>query len=413
MISEYSEIRRSTTVLNVKISNRDSNASSRDRPRHGRGRMNGGRTGPTPGSDHTLKRVVIIEGEDSAPEAMKPTLALLQGLGLPIEWDMPPVGRAGIEAHGDPFPEQARRSIDASDATLFGATSGLSARAILYLRWGKNTYANVRPARWRPGYRSPMARPEGIDLVIVRENLEDLYLGVEGEIEELAPLALQSRTAGRPVADYAPGRFALKVISEAGSRRVIRFAFELARSRKAAGHPGRVTCSSKYNMLPQSDGLFREVAQAVANDFPDVELQTLIVDDLAQRLVTQPHELDVVVLPNLYGDILSDLAGGVVGGLGVAPSGCYGDDYAYFESAHGSAPDIAGRGIVNPTATILSAAMMLGHLGFDDAGTRLDDAVTAVFAEGKVLTPDQGGSATTIEFCDAVARVLEKEERHA
>ena len=360
-----------------------------------------------------MKRVAIIEGEDAAPEAMKPTLALLQGLGLPIEWHTPPVGRAGMEAFGDPFPEEARRSIDASDATLFGATSGLSVRAILYLRWGKNTFANVRPARWRPGYRSPLAQPEGIDFVIVRENLEDLYLGVEGEIEELAPLALQSRTARRPVADYAPGRFALKVISEAGSERVIRFAFELARSRKAAGHPGRVTCSSKYNMLPLTDGLFREIALGVADDYPDIELQTFIVDDLAQRLVTRPHDQDVIVLPNLYGDILSDLAAGVVGGLGVAPSGCYGTDYAYFESAHGSAPDIAGRGIVNPTATILSAAMMLTHLGFEEAATRLDHAVSAVFAEGEHLTPDQGGGATTVEFCDAIARALDTEDQHA
>jgi isocitrate/isopropylmalate dehydrogenase len=360
-----------------------------------------------------LKRVAVIEGEDSAPEAMRPTLALLHGLALPIEWHTPPVGRAGMEAYGDTFPEEARLSIDASDATLFGATSGLSARAILYLRWGKRTFANVRPARWRAGYRSPLAQPDGIDLVIVRENLEDLYLGVEGDIEELEPLALESRIARRPVSDYAPGCFALKVISEAGSERVIRFAFELARRRKAAGRPGRVTCSSKYNMLPRTDGLFREIALGISKDYPDIELQTFIVDDLAQRLVTAPHDLDVVVLPNLYGDILSDLAGGILGGLGLAPSGCYGDDYAYFESAHGSAPDIAGRGIVNPTATILSAAMMLDHLGFEDAATRLDHAVSAAFADGEHLTPDQGGRATTIEFCDAIARALETEGRHA
>jgi isocitrate/isopropylmalate dehydrogenase len=151
----------------------------------------------------------------------------------------------------------------------------------------------------------------------------------------------------------------------------------------------------------------------MAKDYPDIELQTFIVDDLAQRLVTMPHELDVVVLPNLYGDILSDLAGGILGGLGLAPSGCYGDDYAYFESAHGSAPDIAGQGIINPTATILSAAMMLDHLGFEDEAARLDRAVSAVFADGKHLTPDQGGRATTIEFCDAIGHSLESEDRHA
>lgn len=348
------------------------------------------------------KRVVVIEGEDAAPEAMRPTLALLKRLGLDIEWVQPPVGEAGLAAHGETFPDEARRAIDESDATLFGSTSGPSARAILYLRWGRSTYANVRPARWRPGYRSPLKRPEGIDFVIVRENLEDLYLGAEGDVEELAPLAIESRTWRRPVTDLAPGRFALKVISEAGSERVIRFAFELARRRKREGRPGKLTCSSKYNMLPQTDGLFREVGQRLAQSYPDVEFETLIVDDLAHRLVARPHAFDVIVLPNLYGDILSDLAAGVVGGLGLCPSGCYGDDYAYFESAHGTAPDIAGQHIINPTATLLSAGMMLEHLGFAEASEALDGAVERVFAEGKVLTPDQGGTATTEQFCAAV-----------
>ncbi len=352
------------------------------------------------------RRVVVIEGEDAAPEAMRQTLALLERLCLDIEWLRPPVGEAARERHGSAFPEETRRAIDASDATLFGATSGASALALLYLRWGKATYANVRPLRWMPGCRSPLANPAGIDFVIVRENLEDLYLGVEGDIEQLAPLALESPTARCPIASLAPGRFALKLISEAGCERVLRFAFELARRRRAAGRPGKVTCSSKYNMLPRSDGLFREIALAVADDYPDIELETFIVDDLAQRLVTRPHELDVVVLPNLYGDILSDLAAGIIGGLGLAPSGCYGDDYAYFESAHGTAPDIAGRGVINPTAMILSGAMMLEHLGFADAARALEAAVEQVYAEGRQLTPDQGGDASTQAVCKAVGERL-------
>ncbi|MEN8181907.1 MAG: isocitrate/isopropylmalate family dehydrogenase, partial [Myxococcota bacterium] len=164
---------------------------------------------------------------------------------------------------------------------------------------------------------------------------------------------------------------------------------------------------TKHNMLPLSDGLFRERVQAVAADFPDVELKTLIVDDLAHRLVADPWSLDVVVLPNLYGDVLSDAAAGLIGGLGLAASGCYGDDYAYFESAHGTAPDIAGRGIINPTATLLSAAMMLEHLGFPQAARRLECAIERVYAEGATLTPDQGGAATTAEFCTAVTRSLQ------
>ena len=350
----------------------------------------------------STRRVVVIEGEDAAPEAMRPTLALLERLSLDIEWLHPPVGEAARERHGSTFPEETRRAIDASDATLFGATSGASALALLYLRWGKATYANVRPLRWMPGCRSPLADPAGIDFVIVRENLEDLYLGVEGDVEELAPLALESRTARCPVTSLAPARFALKVISEAGSERVIRFAFELARRRRATGRPGKVTCASKYNMLPRSDGLFREVAERLAGSYPDVAFETFIVDDLAHRLVIRPHDFDVIVLPNLYGDILSDLGAGVIGGLGLAPSGCFGDDYAYFESAHGSAPDIAGRNVINPTATILSAAMMLDHLGFAAAARRLETAVERVYADAKALTPDQGGTASTTAFCEGV-----------
>jgi len=354
----------------------------------------------------TRKRVVVIEGEDAAPEAMRPSLAVIDRLGLDIEWLHPPVGALGIERSGSAFPDEARAAIDAADATLFGATNGLSALALFYLRWGKQTYANVRPTRFVPGACSPLAAPQGIDFVIVRENLEDLYLGVEGDLRELAPLSLHSFTAQCPVVDLAPGAYALKAITERGSDRVARFAFELARSRKARGLPGRVLCAAKYNMLMRSDGLFRDRVRLMAAQYPDIELQTYIIDDFARRLVAEPHSLDVVVLPNLYGDILSDAAAGLVGGLGVAASGCYGDDYAYFESVHGSAPDLVGKNVINPTATLASAAMLLEYLGFADAARRLEAAIAAVYAEGSRLTPDQGGNATTTEFCDAVVRRL-------
>jgi isocitrate/isopropylmalate dehydrogenase len=316
------------------------------------------------------------------------------------------VGQAGIEACGSPFPAEAREAIDASDAALFGATSGRSAAALAYLRWGRATFANVRPAVYRRGARSPLAEPEGIDFVIVRENLEDLYLFVEGELEALAPLGLVSPTARRPLAELGAGCFAIKAITEAGSDRVARFAFELARRRAAGGRAGRVTCGTKHNMLPRSDGLFRERCQRMASAYPDVAFESYIVDDLARRLVAEPHALDVVVLPNQYGDILSDAAAGLVGGLGLAPSGCYGQDYAYFESAHGSAPDIAGQGIINPTATLLSGAMLLEYLGLRAEAARLEAAIDAVYAEGLRLTPDQGGCASTSEFCAAVGKRL-------
>jgi isocitrate/isopropylmalate dehydrogenase len=160
-------------------------------------------------------------------------------------------------------------------------------------------------------------------------------------------------------------------------------------------------------MLPRSDGLFRRTGDRIASEYPDIAYEAFLVDDLAHRLVTRPQALDVVVLPNLYGDLLSDASAGLVGGLGVAPSGCYGEDDAYFESAHGTAPDLAGRGIINPTATLLSAAMMLEHLGLAEASARLVRAVEAVYAAGEALTPDQGGSAGTAAFCNAVIAALE------
>lgn len=349
---------------------------------------------------------MAIPGEDAAPEAFHPTVKLVDSLGLGLEWIHPAVGQAGIETFGHPFPPAARDAIDAADATLFGSTSGPSSLALFYLRWGKQTYANVRPARWIPGYKSPLAHPAGIDFVIVRENLEDMYVRIEGELDVLSSLGLESPTARRPLASMSPGKFALKVITEAGTERVARFAFELARKRRARGGRGRVTCGTKHNMLPRSDGLFRDVTARIARSYPDVEFESFIVDDLAHRLVTRPRELDVVLLPNLYGDVLSDAAAGLIGGLGLAPSGCYGEDYAYFESAHGTAPDIAGKGIINPTATILSAAMMLEYLGFAEAGTRLVRAVESVYARGLTLPRDQGGTAATEEFCAAVAREL-------
>jgi isocitrate/isopropylmalate dehydrogenase len=352
------------------------------------------------------KQIVAIAGEDAAPEAFEPTVALIDRMGLPLEWIRPPVGREAAARFGTTFPEPARRAIDASDATLFGSTSGPSSAALFYLRWGRQTYANVRPTRWIPGYRSPLARPEGLDFVIVRENLEDLYVRAEGDLHALAPLELTSPTVGRKLHELGPGRYAIKVITEAGSERVVRFAFELARRRKAAGFRGKLTCGTKHNMLPRSDGLFREVALRLASEYPDIVFESFIVDDLAHRLVARPHDLDVVVLPNLYGDVLSDAAAGLAGGLGLAASGCYGDAYAYFESAHGTAPDLVGQGIINPTATILSAALMLDYLGFADAAKALQGSIERVYAEGKRLTPDQGGSSTTRQFCDAVAANL-------
>ena len=352
------------------------------------------------------RTIAIAPGDGIGPEVVGATLDVLERMSLGLQFVEPLAGEAAVAQGLPPVPDQAKSDFDAADATLFGAASGVSGRIAGYLRWGQQTYANVRPARWTPGCRSPLARPQGIDLVILRENLEDSYVRLEGDLADLAPLKLTSPLTGCGPHEMGEGVYAIKAITRRGSERIGRDAFELARRRKAEGRPGRVTASSKYNMLPRTDGLFIEVVREVAQEYPDIEFETFIVDDMAHRLIIEPHRLDVVVLPNLYGDVLSDAAAALVGGLGLAPSGCYGERHAYFESAHGSAPDIAGRGIANPTATLLSAAMMLEHLDLADAGAALRTAVDRVYATGRDLTPDQGGSRSTREFADAVVAAL-------
>ncbi len=347
--------------------------------------------------------VAVIPGDDAAGEAMAAAMIVLRSLDPPIDWDeLPP----GVElARLDPVERDAavRARIDAADTVLFGSTNGTTP-GVEHMRWGRRTFANVRPVRWRPGYRSPLAHPEGIDYVIVRENLEDAYVGIMGDLEALRASGLIGPRA-RLVND-GEGRFAVKVITRSGTEQVAHFAFELASRRRDLGHRGKVTVSAKTNMLPVTDRWFCDIVAEVGRDYPHIELDRYIIDDMAHRLVVRPHELDVLLLPNLYGDVLSDEAAATIGGLGLAPSGCYGDDFAYFESAHGTAPDIAGQDLINPTATLLSAAMLLDHVGLGDAARRLDDAVAAVYADGKVLPVDQGGTAGTTEFAHAVVAEL-------
>ncbi|MDQ1424283.1 MAG: 3-isopropylmalate dehydrogenase [Acidimicrobiaceae bacterium] len=351
----------------------------------------------------TRPLVAVIPGDDAAPEAMAAAMTVLRHLDPPVDWDeLPP----GVElTHIDPVAREAmvRARIDASDTVLFGSTNGTTP-GVEYMRWGRHTFANVRPVRWRPGYQSPLTHPEGIDYVIVRENLEDAYVGIMGDVAALHDAGLVGPRA-RLVND-GEGRYAVKVITRAGTEQVARFAFELAVRRRGSARAGKVTVSAKTNMLPMTDRWFCEIAREVGRDYPDIEFEQYIVDDMAHRLVLRPHEFDVVLLPNLYGDVLSDEGAATIGGLGLAPSGCYGDDFAYFESAHGTAPDIAGRDLINPTATLLSAVMLLDHLGLADAAQHLDDAVATVYAEGKVLPVDQGGTAGTTAFAAAVADAI-------
>jgi len=340
-------------------------------------------------------RVCVIPGDGAAPEAMQASLRVLHCLELPINWDLMPEGTAlsamGLEEREQLFEDR----IDAADTVLFGATDGTSPGA-RYMRWGKLTFANVRPIRWQPGFNSALRKPEGIDYVIVRENLEDMYVGIMGDAQDLLDAGLSDARSRLPQ-HAADGRFAAKIVTRPGTEQVAKFACDLALRRS-----GRLTVSAKTNMLPATDRWFCEIAKEVSQDYPGVHFEEFIVDDMAHRLVVKPDELDVLLLPNLYGDILSDLGAGTIGGLGLAPSGCYGNDFAYFESAHGTAPDIAGMGLINPTATLLSAAMMLRYLNLTEAANRLETAIAEVYLAGSDLTPDQGGNAATEAFADAV-----------
>ena len=330
---------------------------------------------------------------------MTASLRVLGALNLPIDWDHVPVGDELAALTPEGREALVGGHIDAADTVLFGSSNGTTPGAG-FMRWGKDTYANVRPVRWRPGYASPLARPAGIDYVIVRENLEDMYVGVMGPARRLLDAGLAEGRSRIPP-DAANGRFAAKIITRPGTERVTRFACELALRRG-----GKLTVSAKTNMLPATDRWFCDIAREVAQEYPGLTYEQFIIDDMAHRLVVRPHELDVLLLPNLYGDILSDQGAGTIGGMGLAPSGCYGDDWAYFESAHGTAPDIAGQGIINPTATLESAEMMLRYLGLDAPADRLDRSLAQVYERGEHLTPDQGGSATTEDFASAVIETL-------
>jgi isocitrate/isopropylmalate dehydrogenase len=352
------------------------------------------------------KRVAVVPGDDAAPEAVHATVAVLRSMDLPIDWVVLPDGETMARRLSSAEREHLiRDTVDGCDSVLFGATSGKTG-GIGYLRWGKDTFANVRPVRWRPGFDSPLRDPGGIDYVIVRENLEDLYLGLEGDLAALAASGLPLRPELH--LKSRNGKYAIKVITRKNTERVARFACRLARKRRQQGYPGKVTCAAKYNVLRQSDGLFRQTVETVVRSHEDLAYEEFIVDDFARRLVACPHDLDVVVLPNLYGDLLADEGAGTIGGLGLAPSGCYGDGFAYFEPVHGTAPDIAGSHTINPTATMLSAAMMLEYLGLAEEARRLEHAIEIVYGAGTCLTPDQGGAATTEQFADAVRAQLQE-----
>jgi isocitrate/isopropylmalate dehydrogenase len=352
--------------------------------------------------------VCVIAGDDAAPEAMRPTVEILRTLAPDMRFVEPPCGRDAQKRYGTAFPDETREAIDAAQCTLFGASGGPCRPILWYLRWGKETYINVRPIRWQPGYRSPMLNPKRIDYVIARDNLEGMYPPREGDITELAVLPSSNGWWKAPPVDKV-GAYALKVNTDEHMHLVAHTACQLALQRQAADYPGRVTLGAKYSIQPRTDGRFRTIVKEAVSCYASLTYQEFLIDDLARRLVACPETLDVVVLGNEHGDILADVSSGTIGGLGLCPSACYGKTYAYFEPVHGSAPDLVGKDIINPTAMLLSGAMMLEYLGYAEQAAQLQQAVTATYREGTVLPVDQGGQASTAEFVDAVRARLAEE----
>jgi len=349
------------------------------------------------------KRVVVLGGDGIGPEVTDAAVHIMKGAGFELDVQTPPCGEKVVDEFGTALPDETREMAGEADAIMFGATHEASVIIIAFLRYVLRTYANVRPLKYYVGSSSPLANPEGIDFVVVRENLEGMYPGREGDLSDMAKAMPDYRDLlGKKFEDLGEGKFAVRVITKEGTDRVARFACELARKRKKKGFPGKLTCVTKQNMLRESCGLFLHRVEETLKDYPELDFEHFYVDDMARRLVRFPREMDVIVTSNMFGDILSDLGAEVVGGLGIAPSGCYGEGVSYFESVHGSAPDIAGKGIANPTATILSAAMMLDYLGMEAEALALEKAIAEVYRKGKTLTVDQGGNATTTEFAEAV-----------
>jgi isocitrate/isopropylmalate dehydrogenase len=350
-------------------------------------------------------RVCVVAGDDAAPEVMHPTVSLLRLLARDIDFVEAICGREAMARYGEAFPGETRTAIDTADCTLFGASGGPSRPILWYLRWGKDTYVNIRPVRWYPGYRSPMLHPDRIDYVIVRDNLEGMYPPREGDLSELGTLASSSSWWQAPPVGKQ-GAYALRICTDEQMQCVAVAACELALQRQAAGRLGLVTLGAKYSILPRTDGRFRSIVQETVRSYASLNYQEFLVDDLARRMIASPETLDVVVLNNEHGDILADVASGSIGGLGLSPSGCYGERYAYFEPVHGSAPDLAGKGIINPTAMLLSGAMMLEYLGYVEQARQLEVAIAQTYREGIALPIDQGGSAMTAQFVDALIRCV-------
>lgn len=360
-----------------------------------------------------LYRVTLIPGDGTGPEIVEATRRVLEATGVQFEWDIQQAGKVALEQSGTPLPEEVIGSIKRTRVALKGPVTTPVARGFrsvnVVLRQSLGLFVCLRPCK---SYRGARSRFENVDLVVIRENMEDLYAGVESQrgTEEASQLRclLSKMGIGQIPEDAGIG---IKWHSVAGTRRLVRWAFDYARANRRR----KVTIVHKGNILKYTDGLFLQTATEVAKEYPEIGFDDRIVDNMCMQLVQKPELYDVLVLPNVYGDIVSDLCAGLVGGLGLAPGGNFAErDVAIFEPTHGSAPKYAGLNKVNPSATILSGMLMLRHLKEHDAADRLEQAFASVLAEGRNVTydmknaPEDPSAVGTSQFADAViARMRE------
>lgn len=355
-------------------------------------------------------RVTLIPGDGVGPELSDATRRVLEATGVEFDWDVQHAGADVVQEHGTPLPQQVLDSIRANKVAIKGPITtpvGTGFRSVnVELRKQLDLFACLRPCKWYPGVRS---RYSDVDLVIFRENHEDLYAGIEFEMGSKQTLGLIDYIegiSGRRIREDSG--ISIKPISVYGTTRIVKAAFEYAR----ANNRRKVTAVHKSNIMKFSDGLFLHTAREVADQYPDIEFNDRIVDNMTMQLVAHPGDYDVLVLPNLYGDIVSDLCAGLVGGLGVAPGANLGEDLAVFEPTHGSAPKYTGQNKMNPMAQMLSGVLLLRHLGEADAADRLEKAIAAVIAEGSSVTYDMKPSRTdptavgTSQVADAVIAKL-------
>ena len=324
--------------------------------------------------------IAIVPGDGIGKEVMEATISVLDSLDIDFDYIYGEAGDECLEKNGTALPDETIEIVRNCDACLFGAAGETAADVIVRLRQEMKMFANLRPIK---SYPNTNALSDDIDFMIVRENTEGLYIADKEEMTE-------------------EGAIAKRVITREAVERIIDYAFNYA----IENNKGKVTGVHKANVLKKSDGLFRKIFYEVAERYPDIEKEDLYVDATAMYFITQPQNFEVIVTTNLFGDILSDEGAGLVGGLGLIPSANIGNNGALFEPVHGSAPDIAGKGLANPIAMMLSAVMMLRYLGENKAADKLDDAILKVLTEAKVLTGDLGGSATTMEVADEIKNNL-------